>query len=114
MSAYAGGCIAAYGAELTVKSAQTPQGRAGRGFVSPITPRDTARLRVASKTGFIDREEYLLIADADVIAEGETERTVSCLGTEYELIRAERVTVGADVSHWEGVMRLKSGVAGDA
>ena len=109
MSAWADECIKKYGAELCVKSAETPAGRTGRGFISPAAPRDGENAWRALPPGYYNRERYLLTASRDAIADGETERSVSCGGAEYELLRVELVKVGDEVSHWEGVMRLKGG-----
>jgi hypothetical protein len=114
MNGWADGCIGEFGAAINVKSAETPQGREGRGFISPVSPKDDEKAGTRYPGGRLDCERYLLIASSDAIAEGETERFVSCLGTEYELLRAEKICVGGAQSHWEGIMRLKAGVAGNA
>lgn len=110
MSGWAEGYIRAFGAAITVKTAQTPDGRQAKGFVLPIQPGDADKARRVSPGGIYDRERYSLIAEPAAISAGETDITVSCGTGEYELLRLEQVCVGPDVSHLEGVMRLKSGV----
>lgn len=103
------GAAAAYGRDIVVSSAQTPAGRAGRGFVQPIDPSDAEKYDRPARPGRADKREYLLIADPSALADGETGVTVTVGGKTYELLRAEGVYVRGELGHWEGVLRLKGG-----
>ena len=109
MTGWADLCIRKFGAPVKVTSAETPEGREGRGIISPITPRDLNDKALVSSAGVYDRERYLFIAQSSLSAAEEAGRTVTCGNVIYELRRAEPVTVGGALSHWEGVLRLKEG-----
>ncbi len=100
---------AEYGRMLTVKSAENPAGRTVRGFIQPLDIRDASRPDRPTKPGLVNDQRYLLLVPANAIDEGETEITVTAGSRLYELLRAESVTIGAETSHWEGVLRLKGG-----
>lgn len=97
------------GRDMTVRSAQLPSGRSARGYIQPLDPEDTKKYGFAARPGRVDDERYLLIVGPGALVSGETGVTVSSGGRLYELLRAESVSVGGVVTHWEGVLRLKGG-----
>ena len=56
MTGWADLCIRKFGAPVKVTSAETPEGREGRGIISPITPRDLNDKARVSAAGVYDRE----------------------------------------------------------
>jgi hypothetical protein len=91
---------APYGLGLTVTSVECPEGRAAKGFISPMDAADTENLRRATRPGRLNREKYLLIAEPSAIAAGETELLVTADGKLYEVLRAEPVYAGGGIGHW--------------
>ena len=106
--------IGGFGAQIMVKSAQNPAGRAARGIISPLTPSDYKNLKLRAKPGALGREKFLLIAESGALTEGETGVSVSCGNAEYQLVRAQKYGIPECASHWEGILLLKCGVDSNA
>jgi hypothetical protein len=105
--------VAGFGRAVMVYSDQTPLGRAGRGFVQPISAADTESMQRRTMPGVAGRSRYLLIAPLELLSREETHVVVRADGVEYELLRLERMGDGMP-SHWEGILRLKGWVSTDA
>jgi hypothetical protein len=103
--------IEKYGSGITVRCAAGV--RTARGFISPLDFAEYENLSHRTRPGAVGRAKYLLIAESCALTGEEESADVECGGRLYELVRFERVGTGADMAHWEGVLRLKGG-AGNA
>ena len=101
--------VAKYGRDINVSSAECPEGRSARGFLSPLRGTDTENLRKSTHLGKVRGEKYLIIAEPTAIVDGETEVMVAAEGKVYEVLRTEPVYLSGNIGHWEGVLRLKGG-----
>jgi hypothetical protein len=105
--------IEMYGRSMTLYSKQRPLARKIRAFLQPINQEEHTSQRKASAPGYFDKRTYLFIAAPYALDSCETEISVICGGIEYELLRAELMMLGDEVTHWEGILRPVGRVTGD-
>ncbi len=95
-----------FGRSLTLYSNECPDGRSFFGRIEPISRKSTSKLHVRTRAGGVKRAEFLLIAERSAFPEGETGVYIVCGGDRYELLRADKMMLGDEICHWEGVLRF--------
>lgn len=98
------GILAAFGRELTVSCGK--ETIVSRGIISPLNAKKTDKTRELLPAGLDVDLRYFLICDAAALPDAEPGRKIGIGGAEYELLRAEPVYFGAELSHWEAVLRF--------
>lgn len=98
------GILAAFGRKLTVSCGK--ETIVSRGIISPLNAKKTNETRELLEAGLDIDLRYFLVCDAEALPDGEPGRKIEIGGAEYELLRAEPVYFGAELSHWEAVLRL--------
>lgn len=87
----------------------TVNGKEGSGFLLPMHPKNAEINKRPLPVGVVNGETYLLIT-AMPLSENDK---VLCEGLCYEVRRSTKQGFGAELSHYEGVLRL-AGRVGDA
>lgn len=96
--------LTSFGREITVAADGKTQ--SFRGIISPLNAKKTDSTRELLPAGLELDLRYYLICEASALSDGRPGKKIAADGAEYELLRAEPVYFGSELSHWEAVLRL--------
>lgn len=94
------------GQEMKLYSNECPGGRSFYGRIEPVRRSSTEKLHIRTRAGGVKHAEFLLIAESGSFPDGETGVYIVCGGERFELMRADRMMLGNELCHWEGILRL--------
>ncbi len=105
--------LASCGREMTLFSEAAPEGRKVLGHIQPIGQTDTDSLHIQALPGGVRRGKFLLLLGPKDLKWTDKGAWVSCDGRAYTILRADPMTFGGAITHWEAIVRMKGAVQTD-
>lgn len=100
--------LARYGQCVSVHYRDEPVGVAAHAFLQPLREKNKAQ-ELPSPLGLAWHDRFLYLGDPGVPLDGLGEGFVECRGERYDVVSAQPVYLGGELSHWWGVLLPRDG-----